>query len=95
MALRNTTVYQPRGVCSRAIYLETEDGIVRSVRFEGGCNGNAQGVSRLVAGRPVAEVIERLRGIDCGGKGTSCPDQLAQALERVATQKPQETVPCR
>jgi uncharacterized protein (TIGR03905 family) len=69
------------GVCSQAIRIETEGGIVRSVRFEGGCQGNAQGVSHLAEGQPVAEVIARLRGIDCGGKGTSCPDQLARALK--------------
>lgn len=79
--MRHDTVYQTSGVCSRAIRIETEDGIVRSVHFDGGCQGNTLAVSRLAEGRPVAEVIARLRGIDCGGKGTSCPDQLARALE--------------
>lgn len=79
--MKRTAVYQTTGVCSRAIKIETEGGIVRSVRFEGGCQGNTLGVSRLAEGLPVAEVIARLRGIDCGGKGTSCPDQLARALE--------------
>ncbi len=72
--------YRPRGVCSRMIHIETEDGIVTDVRFIGGCNGNTQGISALVKGMPVDEVIRRLDGIDCGGRGTSCPAQLANAL---------------
>lgn len=73
--------YRPRGVCSRMIHIETEDGIVTSVRFIGGCNGNTQGISALVKDMPVEEVIRRLDGIDCGGRGTSCPAQLANALK--------------
>ncbi|MBE5033167.1 TIGR03905 family TSCPD domain-containing protein [Gallalistipes aquisgranensis] len=73
--------YTPCGVCSRRIEIETEDGVVREVAFTGGCNGNTQGISVLVRGMKVDEVIARLRGIDCKGKGTSCPDQLARALE--------------
>ena len=73
--------YTPRGVCSRQIDLDVEDGIVRSVRFIGGCNGNTQGLSRLAEGRSVDEVISLLKGIRCGMKPTSCPDQLAKALE--------------
>lgn len=73
--------YTPCGVCSRRIEIETEDGVVREVAFTGGCNGNTRGISVLVRGMKVDEVIARLRGIDCKGKGTSCPDQLAGALE--------------
>ncbi len=76
-----TINYQPKGVCSRQMLIDVEDGIVKSVQVIGGCNGNLQGISRLVEGMPVEEVISRLDGIHCGGKGTSCPDQLAQALK--------------
>lgn len=72
--------YTPHGVCSRRIDIELEGGVVRSIQFLGGCNGNTQGVSALAVGRRVEELIPLLRGIDCGGKGTSCPDQLALAL---------------
>lgn len=73
--------YIPKGVCSRKIDLEINDGIITAVQFMGGCHGNSQGVSRLVEGYKVEEAIRRLEGIDCMGKGTSCPDQLAQALK--------------
>ena len=73
--------YQPKGVCSTSINIELEDGIVKSVAFTGGCNGNLQGISRLVQGMKAEEAISRLKGIRCGFKNTSCPDQLAQALE--------------
>ena len=67
--------------CSRAVDFEVENGIITSCQFIGGCHGNTQGVSKLVVGRPIDEVIETLEGIDCGGRGTSCPDQLAKALK--------------
>lgn len=73
--------FTPRGVCSRAIDIELEDGIVRSVRFTGGCSGNTQGLAALVRGMEAKEAIERLSGIRCGFKATSCPDQLAKALQ--------------
>ena len=73
--------YTTRGVCSRQITFEVEDGILKNVSFLGGCNGNTQGISKLVEGMEINEVIKRLKGTDCGGKNTSCPDQLAQALE--------------
>lgn len=76
--------YRTRGTCSREIRFTVENGIVSSVSFIGGCNGNLKGISKLVEGLPVEEVITRLKGIDCGGKGTSCPDQLARALEQTA-----------
>lgn len=73
--------YIPKGVCSRKIDIEITGGIITSVKFTGGCHGNAQGVSRLVEGYEVQEAIRRLEGIDCMGKGTSCPDQLSKALK--------------
>ncbi len=73
--------YQPKGVCSTSINIELEDGIVKSVAFTGGCNGNLQGISRLIEGMKAEDAINRLKGIRCGFKNTSCPDQLAQALE--------------
>lgn len=74
-------VYPTSGVCSQAIVIELEGNIVKSVEFIGGCQGNTKGVASLVTGMPVDEVIKRLEGIDCGRKGTSCPDQLARALK--------------
>ena len=73
--------YATKGVCSRQIELEIADNIVVEVKFIGGCSGNTQGVARLAEGRNVDEVIANLKGICCGMKGTSCPDQLACALE--------------
>ena len=75
-----THTYKTNGTCSRFIHFELEDGIVRGVRFDGGCNGNLQGIGKLVEGKPAAEVAQTLAGIRCGFKPTSCPDQLAQAL---------------
>ena len=66
-----------------AFHFEIEDGIVRNVRFLGGCNGNLQGIGKLVEGMKIEDVIEKLEGLNCNGKGTSCPDQLAQALKEV------------
>ena len=74
--------YRPRGVCSQRIEIDVEDGCVQDVNFSGGCSGNLQGISRLVKGMPVEEVISRVEGIRCGFKPTSCPDQLAQALKQ-------------
>lgn len=73
--------YEPQGVCSARIDFEIEDGIVKNVRFTRGCNGNTQGIGALVEGMQVDEVIKRLKGTNCNGRGTSCPDQLARALE--------------
>lgn len=72
--------YRTRGTCSREISFEIENGTVHNVRFLGGCNGNTQGVSLLVEGMPAGEVVKRLSGVDCNGRGTSCPDQLARAV---------------
>lgn len=73
--------YKTFGVCAAAIDFDVEDGIVKNVKFLGGCNGNTQGIARLVEGMPADEVISRLEGIRCGYKATSCPDQLAKALK--------------
>ncbi|HJC53110.1 TIGR03905 family TSCPD domain-containing protein [uncultured Alistipes sp.] len=70
------------GTCSRQIDIELDNDIIRSVRFTGGCDGNTQGVAALVRGMKVEEAIARLEGIDCRGRGTSCPDQLARALRQ-------------
>ncbi len=70
------------GTCSRQIDIELDNDIIRSVRFTGGCDGNTQGVAALVRGMKVEETIARLEGIDCRGRGTSCPDQLARALRQ-------------
>lgn len=74
--------YVTRGTCSTAINVEVENGIIQSVEFIGGCHGNTQGVAALVKGMEVEDAIARLEGIDCRGRGTSCPDQLAQALKQ-------------
>ena len=76
-----TYTYRPRGVCSQLMEVEVEDGKIRRVEVVGGCSGNLQGISRLVVGMDVDEAISRMAGIRCGGKPTSCPDQLAQALK--------------
>lgn len=78
-----TIDFTPKGVCSRRMLVEVEDGVVKSLQVTGGCHGNLQGISKLVEGMTVEEVIRRLDGINCNGKGTSCPDQLAQALKQV------------
>lgn len=76
-----TITYTPKGVCSRQMVIEVEDGIVKDLQIIGGCNGNLQGISSLVKGMKVEDVIARLENIKCGMKNTSCPDQLAQALK--------------
>lgn len=78
-----TYTYRTKGTCSRTIKFDVENGIVSSVKFEGGCSGNLQGIGKLVEGMSVDEVINRLSGIRCGFKTTSCPDQLACALKEI------------
>lgn len=79
--------YIPQGVCSRCIHLSlTDDNRIESVSFEGGCNGNLQGIASLVQGMPAADVMQRLQGIRCGNKCTSCPDQLCQAIKQAMNQ---------
>ena len=73
--------YKTRGVCSRYIHFELNDGIVTNLRFDGGCNGNLKGIGSLVEGMKAEDVIARCEGITCGPKVTSCPDQLALALK--------------
>lgn len=73
--------YKTKGTCSQRILFDIEGGIIKNVQFIGGCNGNLQGIGKLVEGMEASEVIERLKGIHCGTKPTSCPDQLANALE--------------
>ena len=75
--------YKTQGTCSQQIDIELKDGLIDSVKFTGGCHGNLQGVSALVKGMEPREAIARLKGIRCGGKSTSCPDQLALALEKM------------
>lgn len=74
--------YDPKGVCARHFTIDVEDGIIRSARTIGGCPGNSVAVTRLLEGMTVEEAIKRLDGIRCGGKPTSCPDQIAQALKQ-------------
>ena len=75
--------YITKGVCSRKIEFDIEGNVVKNVRFFSGCNGNTQGVSKLIEGMDANEAVRRLKGIDCNGRGTSCPDQLAKAISEV------------
>lgn len=84
-----TYQYKPVGVCSQNISVELDGDVIKSVQFDGGCNGNTQGVGALVAGMNVDEAIKRLSGIKCGFRSTSCPDQLAHALEQAKAAKKQ------
>ncbi|WMC91144.1 TIGR03905 family TSCPD domain-containing protein [Kineothrix sp. MB12-C1] len=79
--------YQPKGVCPSSIDVELSDDIIQSVSFTGGCNGNLQGISKLVEGMKAQDAIERLQGITCGHRVTSCPDQLANALTAMISNK--------
>jgi uncharacterized protein (TIGR03905 family) len=78
--IRMDYVYNTSGVCSQQIHFKIENGVLRDVRFFGGCNGNLQGIGRLVEGLPAEEVEAKLKGVSCGGRPTSCPDQLAKAI---------------
>ncbi|MBO4806721.1 MAG: TIGR03905 family TSCPD domain-containing protein [Paludibacteraceae bacterium] len=77
-----TKTYPCVGTCSKMIIVTVDEGIIKSAQIIGGCPGNTQGVTALVAGMKVEDAIARLKGIDCGGRGTSCPDQFAKALEK-------------
>ena len=79
-------IYKTKGTCSTSIDVELKDGVIDSVKFTGECNGNLQGISALVKGMKPEEAISRLKGIRCGFKPTSCPDQLAHALEEMIAQ---------
>ena len=74
--------YIPRGVCSRSFHIEVDDGTIQDIQVVGGCSGNLQGISSLLRGMKVEQAIDRLEGIRCGAKQTSCPDQIAQALKK-------------
>ena len=77
-----TIDYKTKGTCSRQMIVDVEDGVVRAVKIVGGCDGNLTGISKLVVGMKVEDVVDRLSGIRCGAKATSCPDQLATALRQ-------------
>lgn len=84
-------IYKPRGVCSTSIRMNIdENGKIHNVKFEGGCSGNAQGIEALVEGMKAEDVVEKLKNIKCGFKSTSCPDQLATAIEQYLNQRPQK-----
>ncbi|MBE7050318.1 MAG: TIGR03905 family TSCPD domain-containing protein [Ruminococcaceae bacterium] len=76
--------FKPKGVCARQIDFSVEDGVITNINFIGGCSGNTQGLSRLCIGRKPEEIKELLSGIKCGFKSTSCPDQLAKAMDEIA-----------
>ena len=80
--MSKTYQYRPQGVCSQLMEITVNEGILEDLQVLGGCNGNLQGISRLVKGMKAEDAIARLKGIDCGGKGTSCPDQFARGLEK-------------
>lgn len=82
----NQFTFRPQGVCSQLIEIETEGNVIQDVRFTGGCNGNLQGISALLKGMTVENAIDRLSGIRCGFKDTSCPDQLSRALKAMQEQ---------
>ena len=77
-------VYHPKGVCSRQMDFDVEDEKIHNLVVTGGCNGNLKGIAALVEGQDVKEIKNKLKGIDCNGRGTSCPDQLSKALEEVS-----------
>ena len=81
--MKKTLHFVPSSVCSAAIEVTVEDGVIREICFTGGCSGNLQGISLLVRGMKVEEVIDRLEGVRCGSKRTSCPDQLTKALREI------------
>ncbi|MBP0976925.1 MAG: TIGR03905 family TSCPD domain-containing protein [Oscillospiraceae bacterium] len=72
--------FTPKGVCARNMSFDIEDGVIRNLKVTGGCNGNLKGIASLVEGMKIEDVAAKLEGIDCNGKGTSCPDQLAKAV---------------
>lgn len=80
-------IYRPEGVCSTEMIFEIENNNIKSLKVVNGCNGNLKGISKLVVGMSIDEVISRLKGIECGFKNTSCPDQIAKALEEYKSSK--------
>lgn len=87
-----TYTYFTKGTCTKKILIETEGDLIKDVQFVGGCSGNTQGIASLVKGMNIKDVIKKCKNIDCNGKGTSCPDQLAKALEEIQLKLKQETV---
>ena len=81
-----TYTYTPKGVCSRKMKVDVEDGVIRSVEILGGCSGNLQGISRLIVGMKAEDAIQKMEGVKCGYKDTSCPDQLSSALREAMKQ---------
>lgn len=81
MVIIMTKTYYPKGVCSQKYEIDLEDGIIKDIRITGGCNGNLKGIAALIRGRRADEVIPLIRGTKCGMRPTSCPDQIARALE--------------
>jgi len=79
--------YKPKGVCSAKIEFESDGKIVKNIKFTMGCSGNTQGVASLADGMEAEEIVKRLKGTDCRGRGTSCPDQLAKAIEELVLNK--------
>lgn len=75
--------YEPQGVCSSEMIIEIDDNIIKSIKVINGCEGNLKGISSLLIGMNIDDVIKRLKGIDCRGRGTSCPDQIATALIKI------------
>ncbi len=75
-------IFIPKGVCSKKYVIDLEDGIIKDIKIEGGCHGNLQGIAALLRGQRAQDVVDRLSGIKCGGKPTSCPDQISIALRQ-------------
>ena len=90
--MAETIVYNTVGTCSKQIIIEIEDEIIKNIEFIGGCNGNLQGLDRLARGMKITDVIEKLKGIRCGAKATSCPDQLAVGLMKYLEEKAKTVV---
>lgn len=82
-----TLNYTPRGICARQITVSAENGLITDAQIVGGCDGNHKGIISLIKGMPVQDAIDRMEGIDCNGRGTSCPDQLAKALKKLQEQE--------
>ena len=87
--MSKTYQYRPQGVCSQLMEITVNEGILEDLQVLGGCSGNLKGISALVRGMSAREAVERLKGIRCGAKSTSCPDQLAQGLEQILAQQEQ------
>ena len=85
--MKSSTLYECQGTCSKAIQVTAEDGVIEDVTFFGGCNGNTKGISQLVRGMKIDDVIRTLQGTTCGARSTSCPDQLTRALQQLKAQQ--------